>query len=157
MAMFLSIFLNENNNESEFRDCFRYGLNKVGQVWFGVVELLRGRRGRFSVRSRRSVWAAWCMLLDNVSVRVVDGRVQVRRKPREGEEVLELPHGWLIEGGLAVVRWGELSHMIGWAAGCCSCHSSSTSYSTLVFVFVSFITNIKVTNMKEIQQGNLLG
>ena len=45
--MFLSIFLNENNNESEFRDCFRYGLNKVGQVWFGVVELLRGRRGRF--------------------------------------------------------------------------------------------------------------
>ena len=28
---------------------------------------------------------------------------------------------------------------------------------TLVFVFVSFMTNIKVTNMKEIQQGSLLG
>ena len=26
----------------------------------------------------------------------------------------------------------------------------------LIFVFVSFITNIKVTNLKEIQQGNLL-
>ena len=44
------------------------------------------------------------MLLDNEWVRGVDGQVQVRRKPREGEEVLELPHGRLIEEGLAVVR-----------------------------------------------------